>query len=147
MNLMEKYKIPKPLFYILSFTWGLPMTLIGCLATLVLLIAGYKPERNQYGWYFKVGKNWGGCELGCMSIIQNPSTRHLRNHEFGHAVQNCWFGPFMIIISLWSAARYWYREYLMKYKNKGYSDLPPYDAIWFEGQATYLGLWYDSWKP
>lgn len=141
---MTRFILPKSVFYILSFTWGLPMTLIGCLASLVLLVAGYKPKRNQYAWYFEIGKNWGGCELGCMSLIQKPAIKHLKNHEFGHAVQNCWFGPFMIIISIWSAARYWYREYLMRYKGKGYSDLPPYNSIWFEGQASYLGALYEA---
>ena len=43
----------------------------------------------------------------------------------------------MLIISLASAARYWYREYLIG-KNP-YVDLPLYDDIWFEGTATYLG--------
>lgn len=145
---MHKIILSKPAFYVLSFTWGLPMTLIGCLASLVLLVAGYKPKRNQYAWYFEIGENWGGCDLGCMSLIQKPTTtylqNHLKNHEFGHAIQNCWFGPFMIVVSIWSAARYWYREYLTRCRKKSYDDLPSYDAIWFEGQASYLGVLYEA---
>ena len=110
------YKLKKWMFYLLSFTWGIAMTTIGCLASLVLLIAGRKPKRNQYGWYFEIGTGWGGCELGCMCIVNKNPSQHTLNHEFGHAIQNCYFGPFMIFISLASAARYWYREYLTRIK-------------------------------
>jgi hypothetical protein len=127
-------------FYLLSFTWGIIMSSIGCLASLVLLACGYKPRKNQYGWCFEVGKNWGGCELGCMCITNTNPSEHTLNHEFGHAIQNCYFGPFMIIISLMSAARYQYRR-LLKKKN---IVLPPYDSIWFEGQATKWGTEYKN---
>jgi hypothetical protein len=41
------------------------------------------------------------------------------------------------VISLPSFLRYWYRRIIVKInKNK---KLPPYDSIWFEGQATRLG--------
>ena len=43
----------------------------------------------------------------------------------------------MIIISLMSVIRYWYRRVAGKRK-----PLPPYDSIWFEGQATALGEYY-----
>ncbi len=85
------YKMPKWMFYLLSFTWGIIMTTIGCLASLVLLIAGRKPKCNQYGWYFEIGTNWGGCELGCMCIVNRNPSQHTLNHEFGHALQNCYF--------------------------------------------------------
>ena len=42
--------------------------------------------------------------------------------------------PFVICIP--SAARYWYREYLWHFNKEKYRKLPPYDSIWFEGQAT-----------
>lgn len=35
--------------------------------------------------------------------------------------------------------RYWYRELIIRSGKKKYSDLPDYDAIWFEGWATRLG--------
>ena len=31
-------KLSKPLFYLLSFTWGAPMTLFGCLVAAILLV-------------------------------------------------------------------------------------------------------------
>ena len=45
--------------------------------------------------------------------------------------------PFLVSIP--SAMRYWYREYLVRKKKKLHSELPPYDSIWFEGWATKLG--------
>lgn len=127
----------KFLFYLLSFTWGLPMTLCGALVALVLLLAGYKPKKWKYCYYFEVGHNWGGLELGAFFIVNKNSSTYIKNHEHGHAIQNCWFGPlFPFIVAIPSAIRYWWRELLTKC---GKTDLPDYDSIWFEGQATRVG--------
>lgn len=128
----------KILFYVLSFTWGLPMTLIGGLVAAVLLCAGYRPKRWGGCWHFTVGKNWGGVELGLVFLTDSNENKHTKNHEFGHAIQNCFFGPFMpFIVCIPSAIRYWYREF--KYNRKGIRPPTNYDDIWFEGQATKLG--------
>ena len=132
----------KTMFWILSWTWGFIMTLIGSIVFIVLRIAGYKPYRNQYGWVFEIGENWGGAEIGPYCIVNKNPSQHTLNHEFGHALQNCYFGPYMLFISLASAARYWYREYLTRIKGKKYSELTSYDGIWFEGTATYLAEYY-----
>ncbi len=50
------------------------------------------------------------------------------------------FMPF--IVSIPSAVRYWYREYLVRDGKKLSWELPPYDSIWFEGWATALGTKY-----
>jgi hypothetical protein len=102
------------------------------------MVAGKRPAPNQYGWYFTLGKYWGGVELGCMCIVSEPTSQHTLDHEFGHSIQNCFFGPFMILISLASATRYWWREFQKKKGKK----LVPYDTIWFEGQATKWGETY-----
>ena len=98
-------------------------------------------ERNQVvAFYFKVGKSWGGLELGGLFITDSTPSLHTLCHEHGHGFQNCLWGilyPFVIGIP--SAIRYWYREYLVRCRNKKYSDLPPYDSIWFEGQASRWG--------
>lgn len=130
----------KFIFYLLSFTWGLPMTLIGCIVSLILLITGHKPKKYGYSWYFEIGNNWGGLELGVVFLTnKNPST-YIKNHELGHGIQNCYWGPlFPFVISIPSAIRYWYREYLVRSKKKKWSELPDYDSIWFEGDATKRG--------
>lgn len=136
----------KFLFYLLSFTWGLPMTLIGCIVAAVLLVTGHKPKRWGYCWYFEVGEGWGGLELGVFFLVSKDASIHTKNHEHGHGIQNCWFGflmPFVICIP--SATRYWYREYLLRSGKRKYSELPDYDSIWFEGQASKLGYKFIEW--
>ena len=59
-------------------------------------------------------------------------------HESGHGIQNAIMGPlFIFLVAIPSAARYWYRE--LKFNRKGLTPPTAYDAIWFEGSATYLG--------
>lgn len=132
------------LFYLLNLTWGLPLNIAGGLVAVVLLIAGKKPKRWGDCFYFEVGNGWGGLELGIIFLTsKNPSVR-TRHHEHGHAVQNCFFGPFMpFIVNIPSAIRYWYRRIREK---KGLPNKTAYDAIWFEGQATRLGTKYVEGK-
>lgn len=135
--------INKYVFYLLSFTWGLPLTILGCIAALILILLGYKPKKWLYGYYFEIGKNWGGVEAGIFFFCQKNSGVDTKNHEFGHAIQNCYFGPlFLPLIGIPSAIRYWYREYLVQIKKYKYSDLPDYDSVWFEGSATKIGYKY-----
>lgn len=127
----------KVTFYVLSFTWGIVVSLIGSIVALALLIAGYKPKKWGHCWYFEVGYGWGGLEFGPFFIVnKNPST-HVRNHELGHGFQNCKYGPAMVFISLMSICRYWYRE--LKYNRKGLMPPTDYDDIWFESEASRLG--------
>lgn len=132
------YKLPKTLFYILSLTWGLPLTIIGAIVFGVLIILGKTPKKWDYCYYICVGKSWGGLEFGLFFIVDESESDHTKKHEQGHGIQNCYFGPFMIfIVCIPSAIRYWYREIIKKINpNK---ILPEYDSIWFEKQATEQG--------
>lgn len=132
----------KTLFWTLSWTWGIIVTLIGSLIFAVLTSLGYKPFRNIYGYAIEIGEGWGGLEMGPFCLVSKNPSQHTLNHEFGHGVQNCFFGPFMLFISLASAVRYWYREYQIRVLKKSYKDLPDYDSIWFEGDATLLGNYF-----
>jgi hypothetical protein len=136
----------KYLYYFLSFTWGLPMVLVGGIVALVMLITGHKPHKNGGGIRFEVGKNWGGVSLGLVILTNENPSQHIKNHEFGHTFQNCWWGPLdAFVIEIPSAIRYWYRE--LKYYRRGLRPPTEYDAIWFEGQATSLGTKYmSSWQ-
>lgn len=126
----------KTLFYILSWTWGLPMSLIGFCASGVLKKKGYKPKKHGWCQHYEYGKGWGGVNLGPIFITSIGASEHTKNHEHGHALQNCIWGPLMpFVISIPSAVRYWIRVYQQKQGKK----LEPYDAIWFEGQATKWG--------
>lgn len=124
----------RKLFYILNLTWGLPMTLIGGVAALCLLIVGKHPTRHGGCLCFTVGKGWGGVSLGMVIIVSHGATDDTKNHELGHAVQNAVYGVLMpFIVAIPSAVRYWYR------RGQDPSTLPPYDSIWFEAQASEWG--------
>lgn len=130
-------------FWIASFTWGFPMTLVGCFVAITLMLTGHKPHRFHYLVYFEVGKNWGGFNCGCFFVINSGGSLNMKQHESGHGIQNIIFGWLMpFLVGIPSVVRYWYREYLMGSGKKKYSELPDYDSIWFEGLATRLGEKY-----
>lgn len=127
----------KALFYILSCIWGLPMTLVGLCASGVLKKKGYKPKKHGWCYYYEYDRGWGGVNLGLVCITSIGASEHTKNHEHGHALQNCIWGPLMpFVISIPSAIRYHYRNAQSK---KGKSLKTKYDDIWFEGQASKWG--------
>lgn len=128
-------------FYILSFTWGSLASIIGLIILIPFLITKkVKIFCNRvYGIFPKCfGSGWG-FEMGCFFFTSYDcdNEEQMLCHESGHGLQNILWGPLMLfVISIPSVIRFWYREY--KYK-KG-APLPPYDSIWFEGQASRWGL-------
>lgn len=141
------FKAPKYawVFYLLSFTWGLPMTLIGLFVALFMLITGHKPTRFGWVWAFELPNVNYGLSVGTFMICPKEDTQsnfELKAHEHGHALQNIYFGPlFIFLIAIPSAIRFWYREWIYrKYGYEHYCELPDYDSIWFEGSATLSGI-------
>ena len=132
-----------PLFWLLSLTWGALSTIPGLILAAGLMICGKKPQRVGPLLYFRIGKNWGGCELGAVFLRDTTSTEHVTWHEAGHSIQTLIFGLLMLpLISIPSFLRYHYRNLIRKLSPEKFSKLPPYDAIWFEGWATRLGKRY-----
>ena len=137
-----KLILKRILFYIISFTWGGIMTAIGLVVLLVTLPFG-KFEIYHGRIYKRIGKNWGGVELGCFFLCDNSADEYILAHESGHGLQNCLWGPLMpFVICIPSAIRYWYREFIWHFNKEKFNKLPEYDAIWFEGQATKWGKKY-----
>ena len=132
----------KAMLIFLSCTWGILMTFIGLLATLALLIAKHKSKQYGIGWYFVVGRRWGGVNLGLTTIVCAISEKdgHTLKHETGHALQNCAYGVFMpILVCVPSAVRYWW----FRLRKPKIGTIPSkYDDAWFEGQATKWGYAY-----
>ena len=127
----------KCLYYIASFTWGLIMSFIGLVVFIVLTAFGYKIQRNALGWRIEIGSGWGGFSMGPFALVCKDVDEHLCAHEFGHSIQNCIFGPFMIVfVMIPSIIRYWMYNYQLIHHQ--------YEYIWFEQMATMLGLRY--WK-
>lgn len=124
------------LYYLLMFTWGLPLTLVGLLTTVFMWFGGQNPQKYYWSYCFKVGKLWGGFTLGNMFIRDGKSIDSLSAHEFGHTIQNTLFGIFGIfLVSIPSTIRFWVRK---RKSNKG-EILVPYDSVWFEASATTCG--------
>ena len=130
-------KINKKTFYILSFTWGLPMSLIGLIVCGFLMMCGKKIKKFGHAYYIEVGVGGSGCEFGWFFVVNKGTSDNLKAHELGHAYQNIVFGwlmPFIVCIP--SATRYWWRRFRQKIGKpcaSGYYD------IWFEKQASTIG--------
>lgn len=127
-------------FYLRSFTWGLPVNLAGALVAAGLLATGHKPEKFGNCINFTVGKNWGGGSMGIFMLSCKNASRKLKEHEHGHSIQNCYYGPLMLLVNLQSSTRYLYRQGITKILPK--KKLPPYDSVWYEAEATQLGRDY-----
>ncbi len=124
-------------FYLRSFTLGLAVNIGGALVALLMLISGHRPERFGNCINFTVGKNWGGGSAGVFMFTCRRASRRLKEHEHGHSIQNCFYGPLMPFINLQSTLRYLCRLIIQKLFPK--KKLPPYDSAWFEGEASALG--------
>lgn len=135
---VEALGVPKKrwVYYLLQFSWGLPMNLIGSIVAGILLLFRKRPTPYGWNWCFELPVNFG-LELGVFFIAPIGGSTHTKNHEHGHAIQNIYFGPFAIgMVSIPSAARFWVRELIYKLGKKPKAN---YDDIWFEGQATKSG--------
>lgn len=131
------------LFWLISFTWGLPLTLIGTFGAFYMLITGHKPHRYGYFIYFVTNTTGSGFEGGPFFFISYDCRQdeHLKAHEVGHgSIQNWVFGPLTVFIcTIPGIIRFWYRIWVVDSGRKKFSELPPYDSIWFENTATKWG--------
>ena len=120
-------------FYALSFTWGLPMSLVGLIVCLALICTGHKPERYGHCYYMTVGKkNWGGVNFGWFFLVSPKASEKTKRHELGHGYQNaCEYGWLMPIFGLISFTRYC----LVNFFNVKLD----YYAWQFESQANEIG--------
>lgn len=118
-------------FYLLSFTWGLPMSIIGLLVCGALMCLGHKPKRYGHAFYIPIGKTWGGLNLGWFFLVDSNEHEHNLQHELGHAYQNaCKLGWIFPLYGIKSAARYWYARLIKPID---------YYSWWFESEANDIG--------
>ncbi len=78
---MKTFK--KVMFYVLSCTWGIILTLMGTVVALALLITGHKPHKFYNSVYFRVGDYWGGFEMGPFFIMDKQGGLSTKQHEAG----------------------------------------------------------------
>lgn len=122
------------MYYLIQWTWGIIMNIAGLCAFGFAKAKGWKIQKYRKAIEILCPWNFGGVSLG-MFIVRGEKNSSVMPHEYGHTIQNLRFGPaFLFVVGIPSAIRYWKRE-----MTKDKSTLEPYDAIWFEGQATELG--------
>lgn len=132
------------LYYLLNYTWGLFMTIVGWIVYWFITIFMHSKikEKGSFGpcRYIMIGKNWGGLNLGTVFLLGEGMgdmwTLHTKQHECGHSFQNAVLGPlFIFMVLIPSVTRYWVQHFNSK---KGVKNRP-YDEIWFEGSASTIG--------
>lgn len=142
---MKLTNTQKLTYYLLQFTWGIIMNIFGLIGAVAMIATGHKPQNHGGAIMFITKKkNWGGLSLGMFSFVCANAGKHTKDHEFGHSLQNCKWGPaFPFVIAIPSFIRYW--QFTLNEK-KGIPNEEAYDDAWFEGQATALGTEYiDKW--
>lgn len=130
---MNKFQPSRIIFYILSFSWGIILSILGLGATLALRAIGAHQAPNQYGYVTYLGNNsWGGFTLGPYSFVCPNASPELLTHEAGHSYQNIIFGPIMVILTLISIIHYWISCFVPSVNANYYN-------FWIEANATKLG--------
>ena len=97
----------KKQFQFLSWTWGIILTICGFILSIPMKLLHITTYKNQYATVYEFGEKWGGLSLGPYNFVNKNPSQHLLNHEFGQSLQNCYWGPNMIIITIISVIRYW----------------------------------------
>ena len=118
------------LYYILNYTWGIIMTLIGWIALgfVRLFLRKKIVEHGKFGpcHYIMLFDNWGGLDLGTNFFLADNMGKDWTLHTKQP------LAIFLIFIP--SAIRYWL-DVFGKLNS-------PYDLIWFEGNASTVGEEY-----
>ena len=97
----------KFLFYLIQWTWGLPVNLFGGVAYL-LLRKKYRHEKYKNAYITYIPKNFGGLSTGQFIFMAEGRdegwTNNTRIHEYGHTIQCLLLGPlYWFIVGLPSA--------------------------------------------
>ena len=95
------------LFYLVQFTWGLPVNLFGGIVYLIFF-RKCRHERFKNAFITYIPGNWGGLSLGLFIFIAEGKsdgwTRNTRIHEYGHTIQCLLLGPlYWFVIGIPSA--------------------------------------------
>lgn len=124
---------PRTLFWILSLTWGIIQTILGAIVAAGYLIIGREHTTYRSAIWIYRNNAASAFSLGPFIFANDYTSEEILQHEFGHSVQNIWYGPFALLcVSIPSMVRFWWRQ-IFKITE------PPYHSIWFEGQATNTG--------
>ena len=136
-GILSKSPMHRWQYYAVQWTWGILPNILGLIIFIVAKCKRWPIDKYRNAIRIHYPKSFGGLSLGMFFIIGKNNISSSA-HEYGHGLQNLnWGILYPFVISLPSAARWWYRK--LKYWNKGLDAPTPYDSIWFEKQATQYG--------
>lgn len=145
----NKKKINKSvfLFFLLSFTWALPTTILGALVSLALIATGRRPKKFGPCWRIPTKNNYG-LELGLFFVASDNSPYTLKCHEVGHHLQACFlFGPLTLFFAfIPSVVRFWLREQKTQKKKKIYSSIVSFIPMVIFSCFVVLGIAFSIWS-
>lgn len=87
------------LFYLIQWTWGLPVNLVGGIIFLICKAMGRRSEKFEHAWITYLPWNQGGLSMGLFIFMKenHPNetwTYNTRIHEYGHTWQCLLLGVF-----------------------------------------------------
>lgn len=87
----------KAIYYLLQWTWGLPMNLVGLVG--YLFTRYVKTHRGAPVNH--VNGRWGAVTLGMFVFVDDYWDGNTLDHEWGHTIQNIILGPlFPFVVGL-----------------------------------------------
>ena len=129
---------PRVLFFILQFTWGLPVNLVGLCVFLCCWRCRRAIFHNSVVTFLP--GNRGGLSMGIFIFIssQSADSSRLCTHEYGRTVQCLFLGPlYWLVVAIPSAV--WY-HFFVRFREKRHI---PYDSLYCERWAT---AWGKKWS-
>lgn len=128
---------PRVCFFLIQFTWGLPVNLIGLLVFLCCWGHGRR-ERFHNSVVTYLPGNRGGLSLGVFLFLSTSGGGDLRPHEYGHTIQCLLLGPlYWVVVGLPSVI---WCFLFVGYREKHHIS---YDALYCEHWAT---AWGRAWS-
>lgn len=112
------------------------LTTLGVIVSFILVsLCGCKKEKYREAIVIRCKIKDCGFTLGYHIFVCEDADEALLSHEYGHTLQNILYGNKMIIkVTIPSTVRFWRRRFDEEYRSK-----EPYDAAWFEAEATMFG--------
>ena len=126
----EKNALIDILFYVVQWTWGLPVNLVGGILFLICTkIKKRKWQKFGYSYIVYLPWNQGGLSLGLFIFMKDNHesekwTYNTRIHEYGHTWQCLLLGPFYyFIVAIPSVVWYSFFDSFRKKKKVSYYKL------------------------
>lgn len=133
----------KKLYYLIQFTWGLNTNILGFIGFIICKFIFNWEITKYYNNIIISPKNKkinAGLSLGIFLFIDKDADEFLKQHEYGHSIQNLIFGEFfLLLIGIPSLIRCWYYNLIINKLKLYTKEKYNYYSIWFERDASTLG--------